>query len=359
MPVRNDILLTATEDLLPDVLQDLFIDGHPAMERIWNDLDTRQSGGEYAAFDVVTDGPGDATQITGGTEAYTYGIRNIVEQGRVYIPEIVYAYAVLGKDLRRNKGPNALVKLVKKYPEKALLHLKQEVARQFITGTANINGLGGVTTVNGDSTFSPDGTALNGVFDFTTQALQADTVFNLPKEGAAAGVTGWYNQYGTVASFATNGKRVMRDVYNQCKIRGGAYGNPDIGLCDSASFNNYYDSLDDQVRYAIKTKGEEGSDAVEGLMFHQLQLWVESVIDDELAGQFAGHSGIMQFFNTATWHMLTLGEDDNEETKGLFSVRTVGQLQGRDAFGHELVLAMQPYCDFLKANGLIEGTATP
>ena len=64
------------------------------------------------------------------------------------------------------------------------------------------------------------------------------------------------------------------------------------------------------------------------------------------------------FLNTQTWHMLTLGSDDSQETKGLFSTRTVGQLQGRDAFGHELVIAMQPYCDFLKANGVIEGTAT-
>ena len=357
MSVRNDVLLATTEDLLPK-LEQLFVDGHPAMERIWDKLDKRQSGGEYAAFDVMIDGPGDATQIVGGSEAYTYGNKNVIKQGRVYIPEVVYSYAVLGKDLRRAAGPSGVVKLIEKYPESAMMHLKQEVVRQFVTGTANINGLGGFLTLNRGASFPPDTASLTGAFEFETQANQNDTFLNLAKEGAASGVTGWYNQYGSASSFATDGKRTMRDVYNKCKIRGGKYGNPDIGLCDSTSFNNYYDSLDDQVRYSIKSKGEEGSDSVEGLMFHQLKLFVEPVLDDELSSQFSGKNGVMFFLNTKTWHMLTLGSDDSKETKGLFTTRTVGQLQGRDAFGHELVVAMQPYCDFLKANGVIEGTST-
>jgi hypothetical protein len=363
MPTPVDALNTATIQLLPK-LEDTFFDNHILLKRMIDaGLDRRRSGGEYAAFVVTIDGPGNFAKLLTGAEAYSYGRRNITRQARVYIPTHIYAYAVEGEALRHAHGETGIANLLELYPEKALLDARQRSVAQILTGNGAAANIDGLVTMNGDTTYNPDGTALAGVLDFAATTAQTDTVFNLAKSGAAGGVTGWHNQYAAVTSFATNGKRQMRAVYNACRIRSGDYGPPDLGITDATSFNNYYESLDDQVRYAAakpKTKGEEGVDAGdlgEGLMFHQLELFEDPSMDDNTA-QF-GHTtdGTLYMLNTKTWGILTLGGDQEHETKGFFEPRGPFKLEGRDAWGFELVCAWQIFCRQLKANGALEGTA--
>lgn len=357
MPVPVDALNVATIHLLPK-LEDLFFDDHIFLRKIIEGgVDKRRSGGEYAAFDVVTDGPGSIAKLITGSEAYGYGRRNITKQGRVYIPTHIYAYAVEGEALRHAHGETGIANLLELYPEKANLDFRQKCVGQVMTGNGAADNIDGLATLNGDTTYNPDGTALNGLFDFAAKASQTDTVESLAKEGAAGGVTGWYNQYGEITSFATNGKRIMRDVYNACRVRSAGYGPATLGFTDSTSFNNYYESLDDQVRYATKTKGEEGSDIDEGLMFHKLELFEDPSMDDNTTLFGHGANGTMYFLNPKTFGILTLGGDSEFETKGFFEARGPFKLEGRDAWGWELVCAWQLYCRMLKANGVIKGSA--
>jgi hypothetical protein len=363
MPVPVDALNLATIHLLPK-LENLFFDAHPAWKYILeNGLDTRPSGGEYAAFTVITDGPGTIAKLLTGSEAYSYGRRNITRQARVYIPTHIYSYAVEGEALRHAHGPTGIANLLEMYPEQANLDFRQRTVAQFLTGNGAAANIDGLATINGDTTYNPDGTALNGFFDFAAQTAQTDTVENLVKEAGASGTTGWYNQFGQVTSFATNGKRTMRDVYNKCNIRSSGYGTPKLGLCDATSFNNFYESLDDQVRYASatqKTKGEAGVDAGDlgtGLMFHDLELFDDPSIDDNLAQFTFSTEGLMYFLNPKTFFMLTLGKDPEFETKGFFEVRGPYKLEGRDAWGWEIVSSFQVACKMLKANGVLRGTA--
>lgn len=357
MPVPVDALNVATIHLLPK-LEDLFFDDHVFLRKIVeNGVDKRKSGGEYAAFTVVIDGPGNIAKLVTGSEAYSYGRRNITRQARVYIPTHIYAYAVEGEALRHANGETGIANLLELYPEKANLDFRQKAVAQMLTGNGAASNIDGLATLNGDATYSPDGSSLNGLLDFAPKASQTDTVQSLAKEAAAGGTTGWYNQFEEVTSFATNGKRSMRSVYNGCLVRSAGYGHPTLGLTDSISFNNYYESLDDQVRYATKTSGEEGKDIDEGLMFHKLELFEDPSIDDNSGSFLHGANGTMYFLNPKTWFMLTLGGDSAMETKGFFEARGPFKLEGRDAWGFELVASFQLACRMLKANGCLKGTA--
>lgn len=357
MPVPVDALNVATIHLLPK-LEDLFFDDHVFLRKIVeNGVDKRKSGGEYAAFTVVIDGPGNIAKLVTGSEAYSYGRRNITRQARVYIPTHIYAYAVEGEALRHANGETGIANLLELYPEKANLDFRQKAVAQMLTGNGAASNIDGLATLNGDATYSPDGSSLNGLLDFAPKASQTDTVQSLAKEAAAGGTTGWYNQFEEVTSFATNGKRSMRSVYNGCLVRSAGYGHPTLGLTDSISFNNYYESLDDQVRYATKTSGEEGKDIDEGLMFHKLELFEDPSIDDNSGSFTHGANGTMYFLNPKTWFMLTLGGDSAMETKGFFEARGPFKLEGRDAWGFELVASFQLACRMLKANGCLKGTA--
>jgi len=357
MPVSVDALNLATIHLLPK-LEDLFFDDHVFLKKvIESGVDKRQTGGEYAAFDVVTDGPGNIAKLLTGSEAYSYGRRNITKQGRVYIPTTIYAFAVEGSSLRHASGETGIANLLELYPEKANLDYRQRSCAQILTGNGAAANIDGLATLNGTKTYNPDGIPLNGMLDFDAKVNQTDVVQNLLKEGASGGVTGWYNQYGECTSFATNGKRVMRDAYNACRVRSSGYGPATLGLTDSTSFNNYYESLDDQVRYATRFKGEEGNDIDEGLMFHKLELFEDPSLDDNAASFTHGTDGTMYFINPKTFGILTLGQDSGMETKGFFEVRGPFKLEGRDAWGWEIVSSWQLYCRMLKANACLKGTA--
>jgi len=361
MPAPADALFAATIHLMPTI-ENMFFDRHRFLKAMLESgVDKRPSGGEFAAFDIEVDGPGNISKQVTGSEAYAYGRRNIIRQGRVFIPTHIYAFAVEGKLLRHGQGTTGIENLLKLYPEASILDFKQRCTAQILMGNGAAASADGWTTLNGDTTYNPDGTALNGLLDFATPATQADVVENITKSNTT---TFWYNQYVNVPSFATNGKRLMRDAYNQATMRSLYEKPPRLGFCDSTSFNNYYDTLDDQVRYASgaapKTTGEEGNDYDDGLMFHKLELFADPAIDDNVAQWGHGANGGMYFLSPESFFILQLGQGDEggvELTKGFFELRGPYKLEGRDAWGFEYVSAFQIACRNLKCNAAIEGTA--
>ncbi len=155
MPVPVDALNTATIHLLPK-LEDLFFDDHVFLRRvIESGVDKRKSGGEYAAFTVVIDGPGNIAKLATGSEAYAYGRRNITRQARVYIPTHIYAYAVEGEALRHAQGETGIANLLELYPEKANLDFRQKAVAQILTGNGAASNMDGLVTLNGGTTASP------------------------------------------------------------------------------------------------------------------------------------------------------------------------------------------------------------
>lgn len=360
MGINPDVLASALQDLAPGY-SELFTLWHPVMERVVKkkNIDRGSLKGPYREFVVVSDGPGTVTQVTTGSEIISGGRRQNAVRGNTYAPRLIYAFDVPGKDLAEANGENDLAKIIKRYPELALSDFHERIAAQVVSG----NGLdvGGFLTMNGTTTYNPQGANRDGVFSFAAPAAQTSTVFGLTKQGGGAGaVSGWYNQFGQVTSFATDGKSTMRKVYYAGSRQGSkAQGPIDLLLGDEVSYLNYIDDLDDQVR-VMRVEGDKAPGQVrQGIPFLEGDFFIEEGIDLAEFGAGGSGDGVVYMLKTDTWHLYTLGHDSGKETKGDFAVRGPIRIPEQDMWRYEYVLNMGMYCDQLRANGVVTGTATP
>ena len=362
MPTSADVLNFALQKLVPKWTEQ-FYQYHPVLDKVIlkGNVERATHGGPFVEFPVVTNGPGQVTRIETGSEVYSSVRRTVSTKGSIYCPRMVYSFIIPGKDLAEASGETAIARLIKVYPEAALMEFHEYIVSQFVNGDGSTNNVQGFATLNGDTTFNPQGTAVNGVLDFAAPASQTDTVLGITKSGAAAGAAGWHNQYANVTSFATNGRERMREVYWNASLQGKTGGPVDLMLGDITSYNNYYSDLDDQVRYATSFKGESGRPVRQGLMFQEAEFYVEpslSPTTSPFSGAHAsgGRNGVIYFLKSDTWHLYTQGENSNMETKGDFAFRGPVKVPGQDAWEWEIVMSMQMYCDRLNANGVIDGT---
>jgi hypothetical protein len=356
MPTNADVLNFATQKLIPKWTEQ-FYQYHPVLDKILlkGNVERKKQGGPYLEFPIVLNGPGAVTRIETGSEVYSSTRRTIANRGQVYAPRMVYSFIIPGKDLAEASGETAIARLLKVYPEAALMEFHEYIVGQFVNGNGSTNNVQGFMTLNGDTTYdtgSPN--TESGALDFAAKGSQAGTVFGINK----ATVTDWNNQYQAVTSFATNGRSQMRRVYWDASMEGKQGGPVDIMLGDIISFNNYYDDLNDQVRYQVKSNGEKGRGVRQGLMFQEAEFYVEPELDTQL-GTFttSNDTGLIYFLKSDTWHLYTQGEDTGMETKGDFAFRGPVKVPGQDAWEWEIVLSMQAYCDRLNANGVVTGTA--
>ena len=357
MPTNADVLNFATQKLIPKWTEQ-FYQHHPILDKVLlkGNIEKGTQGGPYLEFPVVTNGPGKVTRIETGSEVYSSTRRTVGTRGQIYCPRMVYSFIIPGKDLAEASGETAIARLIKVYPEAALMEFHEYIVSQIVNGNGSTNNVEGMLTLNGDTTFNPQGTAVNGIMDFAAPGSQTDVVLGITKSST----TGWYNQYQTVSSFATDGRKQMRRVYWDGSMQGKQGGPVDLMIGDIASYNNYYDDLDDQVRYATSFKGETGKAVRQGLMFQDAEFYVEPDLDTTLS-QFStsavSSKGCVYFLKSDSWHIYTQGEDTGMETKGDFAFRGPVKVPGQDAWEWEIVLSMQLYCDRLNANGVVAGTA--
>ena len=137
------------------------------------------------------DGPGNIKKLVTGSEAYAYGRRSITKQARVYIPTHIYSFAVEGQALRHASGETGIANLLKLYPEKGMSDFKQKSVGQCLTGNGSTYDIDGLATLNGTTTYNPDGSALAGILDFAAKAADG---YGLQSSQGRCG--GWY--YGLV-----------------------------------------------------------------------------------------------------------------------------------------------------------------
>tara|TARA_R100001082_G_scaffold104280_1_gene75504 strand:+ start:1481 stop:2563 length:1083 start_codon:yes stop_codon:yes gene_type:complete len=358
MPTNADVLNFAQNKLIPEWTEQ-FYQHHPVLDKIIlkGNIERNTQGGPYLEFPVVTNGPGQVTRIDTGSEIYSSTRRTVGARGQIYCPRMIYSYIIPGKDLAEASGETAIARLIKVYPEAALMEFHEQIVKQLVTGAGSSDNVDGFLTLNGDTTFNPQGSSVNGILDFAAASAQNETVLGLAKEGATSGATtGWFNQYQQVSSFATNGRKQMRRVYWDASLQGKSGGPCDLMIGDIASFNNYYDDLDDQVRYQARFDGEKGRGVRQGLMFQEAEFYVEPELDTS-ASTFTSRNGVIYFLKSDSWHIYTQGEDSGMETRGDFAMRGPTKVPGQDAWEWEIVLSMQMYCDRLNANGVVDGTA--
>jgi hypothetical protein len=367
MGFSPDVLATALQDLMPGY-SDLFTKHHPLYDAIVNkrkNIDTTSLKGPYRTFNVVTGGPGQARGIVTGTETIAGGRRQNAYTGTVKGARIIYAWDVPGKDLAEANGEHDFGKILKKYPEEGLNELNLWFGQQLAVGTGSANGVDGLVTLAGPADWSPDGTALDGVFEFDAPESQNDTVFNIPKPAATNGVAGWYNQYGDISAFATDGRRTMRDVYYDAQSESAmTAGSPDLLFGDTGSYDNYVDDLDDQVRIvAPSTSGGDRApgNVRKGIAFEDAVFYRDISIDRSASTLAAtpAADGLIYVIHSDTWHAFVLPEDEisKGQKKGHFTLRGPIRHPTLDAWRFEYVWYGNFYCDQLRRNGAITGGA--
>ena len=363
MAIQPDVLATALQDLAPGY-SELFSLWHPLMERVVKrgNVDRATLKGPWREFVVVNQGPGTVTQVLTGSEVIAGGRTQSAQRGNTYAPRLIYAFDVPGKDLAQANGENDLAKIIKRYPELALSDFHERIANQMAAG--NGTGVGGFLTLNGQQTYNPEGTVRQGGLEFLTPVAQraaGNSIFGITKNATTA--SGWYNQYGNVTSFATNGRQTMRQVYYTASRQGSKASGPvDLLLGDESSYLNYIDDLDDQVR-VMRVEGDKAPKAIrQGIPFLEADFFLEQSITDGITGGAltgVAANGAIYMLKTDTWHMYTLGHDSGMETKGDFAIRGPIRIPEQDMWRYEYVLNMGMYCDQLRANGTVTGAGTP
>jgi len=375
MAISPDVLATALNELMPSY-SELFVKFHPLMEKILinGNLESSSLKGPEREFAVVTDGPGTVTHVQTGTEIIAGGRSQNAHRGKVVAPRLIYAFDVPGKDLAEANGEMDLARILQHYPELALSDFHERISRQLGTGDSAITGDGveSFCTLNGNRSFSPDGTARDGFLAALALGSNDNTVHNLKCNGFGAGaITGWGNQYEDITSFAVNGRSQMRKAYFAASRQGKTSGPVDLMIGDESSYLNYIDDLDDQVR-VVKVEGDKAPPLVrQGVKFLEADFFLDDAIDvsstaytlggksNSGTGTSRGADGIIYGFKTPTWHLFTLGHDAGMETKGDFAVRGPFRIPDQDIYRYELVLMMGMHTTQLRSNFVVTGAGTP
>jgi hypothetical protein len=364
MAISPDVLATALNELMPSY-SEMFVKFHPLMEKVMlnGNLERGALKGPKREFAVVTNGPGNVTQVTTGSEVIAGGRSQNAHRGNVVAPRLIYAFDVPGKDLAEANGSQDLARILQHYPELALSDFHERISNQL--GTGNGNGVDGFATLNGNTQFTPDGTARDGFLQQAStaqQVLNAKTVHGL----AQASITGWANQYEDISSFAVNGRSQMRKAYFAASRQGKTMGPVDLMIGDEASYLNYIDDLDDQVR-VVKVEGDKAPPLVrQGVKFLEADFYLDDSIDTDATNSAgtnlfstAAQDGIIYGLKTPTWHLFTLGHDSARETKGDFALRGPFRIPDQDIFRYELVLMMGLHTTQLRSNFVVTGAGTP
>jgi len=370
-----DVLFTALEDYSP-VLEETFFVQHPFFNAVFENgnFETISLEGTSKTFGIYTDGPGQINKIVNGSEFINGGRKSIGVKGEEHATRAIYAFDVPNVDLDLANGAQDIVKLLEKYPEAGMMDFQMQVARQLVAGDASEVGIRGITTLNGGSTagglssYTPETTAKTGLFAWEDKATQAATVHGIVKEGGTGGATGWYNQYGDISAFGTDGLRIMRKVLFAARRQGKVQGSLDLGFADELSYLNL---LDEYQQFVDLPKAIDNDvidqKARDHILFHTVKLFLEEDIEvdptdasttDPYTGT-AADDGLIYFINSKTWKFFHASHNkyDGKGKPNIFRMREPFRHPTQDMMRFEILLHGNLYCNNLRANGAVTGGA--
>jgi hypothetical protein len=362
-----DVIATVLQELEPE-LNDMFTEWHPLLDKIVKGKRLSKVKGLYKEFKISIGGAGSTVKLDYGDEQLAAGRRDIVEKGEVRASRFIHLFDITGTDIAEASGtPAGIKELIRQYPEQSLAELHEDIAAQIARGAgssgdlARAAGLNGLCTLNGIQDFTIKGTAYDGVFQFAAPASQTNTVFGIPMQGAASGISGWHHKYGLVTSFGSNGRETMRKVRDDANAAGGKMqGKIDLLLGDPQSYQNYVNDLDEHVQ-VVAVKNDHTPAAIrEGVKFGDADFFPEIAIDLSDTTSFSSavsQSGVLYMLNSTMWDGFTHGDDESMETKGFFSLRGPTRVPDKDAWRWEIVNHWNIFCRSLRNQGLVAGSA--
>lgn len=357
MGFSHDVLTTALQKLMPGY-SETFTKWHPAFDMIVKGGRRQRVEAPWVEFVIVPDGPGTLNARPTGQELVTAGRNENGVRGNVFVGTSIYAYAVPGQDLREAGGKADIAKIIQSYPDRALAHFHEIVAKQLVAG--NVSNASNLPTWNGDATYNPKNLgARGGHFSFAPRDTQTGAVFGITRNSVA----GWHNQQREVTSFKSDGREKMRDLKwdIQQEVSGEAF-DADLIFCDRGTYRNYVKDLDQQVQIVETSFTRDGDRAKgkfrKGIHFDGAEMYQDTYITADAFTTAAAQEGVAYFIHSPAWHMIYQG-GEGQTTPGNFSMDPNSPRipSDRDEFIYWLILSMGLYCDAMRTQGVLVGGA--
>lgn len=369
-----DVLASALQDLDEDLTVS-FGEHHPFMERlVKGKVGRNKAEGPYKEFVVAQKAPGSYKAINQGDEVMNGQRRQGAVRGAEYAPRVIYYFDVPNIDLAEIDNAHRLADVISRYPELSMVNIAEDVSAQIARGAAsagvlstesNANDLAGLTTLNGDQSYTPKGAggvagSRNGILLMKAIASQTETVHGLVSENGTSGITGWYNQFYQMGSMFTDGLTTLRQAKARAeKERSSFEGGIDLMLSDSLSFFNYLEEQDQKVRTATVKGDTVDLKPRDSIDFHGAEWCYDEAIDITDTTSFTSsgpQTGLIYMLNTKDWDIFTHG-GSKKETDGFFTFREVGRLPDQDAHRFEIVMHFNLYCRSRRSQAVVVGGA--
>lgn len=361
MAFSPDILITALQELLPGYTE-TWTQFHPAFDLIVEKGSKSKLKNPYLEFGLTPEGPGTVNDVGSDPDKFLNGGRRQSSvRGNEYAATLLYVYDVPGQDLREASGEADLVRLIRDYPERALMDFKETIARQLVMG--NGPGCSSVFTFNGDEVYNPKGLgARSGMFEFEASSTQSNTVHGVVSNS----IVGWNTQYEHITAMGGDGLKKLRKAYWSAGVQGSQStdGSPNLLIGDRDSFENYIDELTDFVQFVDVNQAAKGDPAPgrnirKGVAFQDAVFYPEPYIDIAGFGTPAAQAGVIYGINTSKLHLRTQGSDSKMETDGDFAHRGPIRLPNQDMWRYEYVLSLLIHTTDLRKHFSVTGGANP
>lgn len=364
MPFNADVLKSTLQDLQPGFI-DNFTNWHPFTRYIKDSggFQKTKLKGPWVEFNVLTGGPGRTDASYSGSEQLNGPLNTMLAKGKEYPHRFIYHFPIPNKMIEELETENDYANLIEALPEQALGDQLEGINQQIVSGAfsagtnTDSNGTRGLMTFNGSQSYYPqDGSSgRTGVFQFAAPTSQTGTVHDLPLAYAGTNPTrGWYNQYGVISSFSSDGRSTLEIVRDRANRQGSkSQSGIDLILSDPGTRQNYINSLDAQVRTAmVDKKGEKVPDAIrEAIKFGNADWFSDDHIDITDTTAFSNtdaQNGVAYMLNTSHWEMFTLGKNILD-FKDLIPDPRADQMLAR------MVSYFNFFCKSLRSQGLVTG----
>lgn len=209
----------------------------------------RKGTGQSFSRDFAGKAPATGTGIFAGSELLNLSRRDVVRQLQLGMHRIVVLVSVPIKMIQQMTGPMAPIDLQKDYVALTKTGIERDMNKFLLTGqsagkvfaTAE---LAGFTTLNGQFTSGRGLGAANGMLEFAAPASQNLAVHGFSHDNSQ----GYFNQYQTITSFQSHGRRRMRRLLRDCGDWTDGSKMPTMIVLDADTFDNFEDDLEGHVR---------------------------------------------------------------------------------------------------------------
>lgn len=310
MSLGIDLLNSSQSDFVPKAAEMRFR-YNPFMDHMYKSggVKKRRMEGPYIEFDVINDAPSQRIAVVNGNEYMPGGRTQDAAKGNEYAFMFIDYWDVPTKDLDLAVGRGDIGGIIKKYPDMAVTKVTQDFAQQFLSG--GVAGMEGIVTLNEDQNYVGDGGTRKGLLEFAAPANQTNTAHNI----SASTYSGWRNQYQTISSYATDGRKLLRKCYYDCQKQEQSDAEGDwLFLADEASYDNHVNDLDDKV--AIQNRSTAGGDFSPGKVRRGVQPFADGPMmyrePGILVANFSSGSanlGVIYLLHPGSWQWVFAGVD--------------------------------------------------